>query len=182
MAWRTPAPKPAVVKLIPHPASPPVAVSAVEVEAAILHGESLFTYRVIGGPVFVPPAASPARTDGLWQTTCFELFVMPAGGEGYFEFNFSPSTAWAAYRFDGYREGMADLPLAPPRIEPVEGGVRVAFDLGGLPGGDWMVGITAVIEEADGTKSYWALRHPSAQPDFHHPDCFAFELPAPDAS
>jgi hypothetical protein len=164
------------MKLIPHPAPPPAAVSAVEVEAAIVRGESLLTYRVVGGPVFVPPATSPVRTDGLWQTTCFELFVKPEGGEDYFEFNFSPSTAWAAYRFDGYRAGMADLSLGAPVIEPVEGGVRVAIDLGGLPGGDWLIAITAVIEEADGTKSYWALRHPSEQPDFHHADSFALEL------
>ena len=35
---------------------------------------------------------------------------------------------------------------------------------------------TAVIEEADGTKSYWALAHPSDKPDFHHPDSFALDL------
>lgn len=166
------------MKLIPHPASPPVIVSAVEVDAAVVRGESLLTYRVTGGPVFVPPAASPVRTDGLWRTTCFELFVRPAGGQGYFEFNFSPSTAWAAYRFDGYRAGMENLPVAPPRIEPVEDGVRVVLDLGGLPGNEWTAAITAVIEEADGTKSYWALRHPSEQPDFHHADSFALTLPA----
>ena len=26
--------------------------------------------------------------------------------------------------------------------------------------------------------SYWALAHPPGKPDFHHPDCFALELPA----
>ena len=40
------------------------------------------------------------------------------------------------------------------------------------------IGLSAVIEETDGTKSYWALRHPPGPPDFHHPDCFALELPA----
>lgn len=141
----------------------------------------MLTYRVAGGPVVVPPAAAPLRAGGLWRTTCFELFVKPADGEGYFEFNFSPSTAWAAYRFDGYRTEMADLPLAPPRIEAIEDGVQVRLDLGGLPGNGWLAGITAVIEETDGTKSYWALRHPPGKPDFHHPDCFALELPAASA-
>ncbi len=37
-------------------------------------------------------------------------------------------------------------------------------------------GISAVIEETDGTKSYWALAHPPGKPDFHHADCFALEL------
>jgi hypothetical protein len=166
------------VKLIPHPASPPVAVSAIEVEAVIRRGESVLTYRVTGGPVSVPPVAAPARTDGLWQTTCFELFVKPEAGEGYFELNFSPSTAWAAYRFDGYRAGMADQPVNAPVIEPVEDGIRVTVDLGGLPPGIWNVGITAVIEEPDGTKSYWSIAHPDGKPDFHAAANFALELPA----
>ena len=42
-----------------------------------------------------------------------------------------------------------------------------------------MLAVSAVIEETDGTKSFWALRHPPGPPDFHHPDCFALTLPAP---
>lgn len=170
------------VSLIPHPASPPRAISAVEVVAEIRRGISLLTYRVSGGPVRLPLAAAPVRTDGLWQTTCFELFVKPAAGEVYFEFNFSPSTAWAAYRFDGYRADMASLSLPTPRIDPTDEGVRVAIDLGTLPDVDCLAAMNAVIEEADGTKSYWALAHPDPdKPDFHHPDCFVLELPAPQA-
>jgi hypothetical protein len=48
-----------------------------------------------------------------------------------------------------------------------------------LPAGaSWRIGLSAVIEEADGTISYWALAHPPGEPDFHHADCFALELPA----
>ena len=57
----------------------------------------------------------PARTDELWRSTCFELFLRFDDDERYVEFNFSPSTRWAAYAFDGYREGMAELPLAADR-------------------------------------------------------------------
>ena len=35
----------------------------------------------------------------------------------------------------------------------------------------------AVLEEKDGTKSYWALAHPGGKPDFHDPGCFAAHLP-----
>jgi hypothetical protein len=45
----------------------------------------------------------------------------------------------------------------------------------------WHVGLSAVIEETNGRKSYWALCHPPGKPDFHHPDCFALELPPPSA-
>ena len=41
----------------------------------------------------------------------------------------------------------------------------------------WALGLSAVLEEKDGTKSYWALAHPSGdKPDFHHPACFAARL------
>jgi hypothetical protein len=42
---------------------------------------------------------------------------------------------------------------------------------------------SAIIEEEDGTKSYWALAHPrEGPPDFHHPSCFVLELPPPSAT
>ena len=44
------------------------------------------------------------------------------------------------------------------------------------------IGLSAVIEEVGSIKSYWALQHPPGRPDFHHPDCFALELAAPDGS
>jgi hypothetical protein len=63
---------------------------------------------------------------------------------------------------------------------------HVRLDPGSIPGipadAEWALGLSAVIEQADGTKAYWALRHPSPAPDFHHPDCFALTLAAPEAS
>jgi hypothetical protein len=42
---------------------------------------------------------------------------------------------------------------------------------------NWELGLSAVLEEKDGTKSYWALAHPREKPDFHDPGCFAARLP-----
>lgn len=42
----------------------------------------------------------------------------------------------------------------------------------------WHLGLSAIVEERNGAISYWALQHPAGDPDFHHPDCFALELPA----
>ena len=43
---------------------------------------------------------------------------------------------------------------------------------------NWELGLSAVLEEKDGTKSYWALAHPlEEKPDFHDPGCFAARLP-----
>ena len=45
----------------------------------------------------------------------------------------------------------------------------------------WRAALSAVIEEASGTKSYWALAHPPGKPDFHHSDAFVLDLFPSDA-
>ena len=44
------------------------------------------------------------------------------------------------------------------------------------PGPSLRLGLSAVVEEAHGVLSYWALRHPAGAPDFHHTDAFALPL------
>jgi hypothetical protein len=41
------------------------------------------------------------------------------------------------------------------------------------------VALSAIIEETNGRKSFWALKHPPEKPDFHHDDCFDLQLPGP---
>ena len=173
-------------RLVPHPAFPPDRVTGVAIQlwADPEPDELLLTFRVEGSEgLRLPDWASPSRRDGLWETTCFELFLQLAGREEYFEFNLSPSTEWAAYRFSRYRDGMGALALAiDPNVErgaPSEDFIIEAdVDLSGIPAGPLRIGLSAIIEETSGTKSYWALRHPPGDnPDFHHPDCFALELP-----
>jgi hypothetical protein len=138
-------------------------------------------FRVTGDVPAVrwPVPSSPERTDGLWQTTCFEAFVKWAGGESYAEYNFAPSRAWAAYRFDRYREGMADLDVRPTSFfATTHNEARLIAEVACYVPGEWQLGVSAVIEEADGRKSYWALEHPPGKPDFHHADCFALHVAA----
>lgn len=170
--------------LIRHPGAPSpvrsIAVAAVRSE----HGDLLLHYRVVGR-CLVPPPGLPHRADGLWRHSCFEAFVR-GGGCGYREFNFSPSRAWAAYRFDGYRRGMRRLIASPPGImaRRDESGLNLYVRLGrdALPKGEWHLGLTAVIESKDGTLSYWALRHPAGAADFHRADCFGMRLDPPSAT
>jgi hypothetical protein len=175
--------------LILHPDSCCAAVARIEVEAARSRpGTLVLRYLVTGaiGDLRLPPAAAPARTDGLWQSTCFEAFLRAPPDEAYSEFNFAPSKQWAAYRFDAYREGMrvADE-IGAPRLEVEAAGtslsVKASLDFTGAPvlpeSTVWRLGLSAVIEEANGRKSYWALAHPAGRPDFHHADCFTLELP-----
>src|SRR5207244_463731 len=71
-------------------------------------GRMVFSYAVTGkiADLRLPPVTSPTRAEELWQHTCFEAFVRTSASEAYYEFNFSPSTQWAAYQFDGYRHRM----------------------------------------------------------------------------
>ena len=169
--------------LEPHPATPPGAVKFVNVQVVREPPGLRLLYVVEGDPtkLHLPAPQKPYRAEGLWQTTCFELFVRDAG-EAYREFNFSPSSQWAAYTFQSYRSGRESLPLDEPptgwiSIEPwglflQRASIAITLEP------DARIGLSAVIEEIDGTKSYWALAHPPGdKPDFHDPACFAVELP-----
>ena len=109
--------------LVPHPDFAPVSVRGIEVMLACGgDGRWLVEYRVEGADdLIAPPPARPQRTDELWKHSCFELFVRPDRGSGYYEFNFSPSGEWAAYRFSDYRAGMnaidRSLPVSCGRLD-----------------------------------------------------------------
>ena len=133
------------------------------------------------------PVAGPAqRADDLWQHSCFEAFLQANGGDGYLEFNFSPSGAWAAYRFAGRRWGRESPELTAPQMEVRQGPDWLAMYIqlsladiaefaGSIP---ISAGLTAVIEDERGGLSYWALAHGAARPDFHDPATFTLRLPA----
>jgi hypothetical protein len=175
------------LRLTRHPAAPPGPLAiAIDVTVARPDANILaLTYEVTGrvGDLVIPSPAPPVRANGLWRHTCFEAFVRAPSGDAYAEFNFSPSGEWAAYGFSGYREGMTPLEIAAPQIEVENTGVRLAVSVRLALGGVALagarssrLGISAVIEEAGGRVSYWALAHPPAKPDFHHRDSFVYEL------
>lgn len=213
-----------VLQLVPHPAMPPKAVPSVTCSLSWQDAGHWVAGFIVGAPpevLALPAATVPARADGLWQRTCFELFLRDPDTGSYLEFNFSPSGEWAAYRFDGYREGMRPLALADPwttstspeqfdagmgarlaalgldaaSIEtmlsvpmpvlpdapaapaPVHYALNAHLEDAALGAASFReLGLSAVIEEADGTKSYWALAHPAGKPDFHAAESFALTL------
>lgn len=165
-----------------HPDGRCDAVSGIAVEVTRPTPASLALHYVLTGrmpDLVLPPPAEPVRTDDLWQHTCFELFVR-AGGDGYDEFNFAPSTQWAAYRFDGYRLNQRPTEAAP-QIAVRGGDIRFELVVAlAVPQfaheAALRLGVSAVIEEKSGRISYWALNHPPGKADFHHADGFAWEL------
>ncbi len=172
--------------LEPHPAHPPLSVSGVSVSVGCKPHWLTLRFRVDkSADVAVPKLAGRVRNDGLWRTTCFELFVMQGSGPSYAEFNLSPSEQWAAYDFTSPREGMAEraMPFAPActwRAGSAFAIFDAAIPTSALTPFPARAGLTAVIEEEGGHMSYWALKHGSDQPDFHDPSCFTAILAPPE--
>lgn len=173
--------------LKPHPAIPCTTVRSLSVEArrdqtGLLH----LHYRLDGEieSLLIPGRDGPARTDNLWHHTCFEVFIAPGEHAAYREFNLSPSTRWAAYRFTGFREGMANLDQPhPPTIAFTQAASTLELKATMTPhlpvSGPWRLAVTTVVEEKSGHKSFWSLHHPQPKPEFHHPGGFVLTLPAP---
>ena len=143
-------------------------VSRIEVTVDLLSaGKFLFQYKLVGAidQLVLPEPLLPERSDELWQQTCFEAFV-------------------GAYAFSSNREGMSDLELVDaPHIESsISAGsfeLVAEIDLSGLSVLDTAVlelALTAVVAEKNGRKSFWALSHASANPDFHNRDSFLHKI------
>lgn len=163
------------------PPGPAIEIDAVATRLGPVRLDLRFVVTGDLGGLYLPPSGQPTRADELWKRTCFEAFVRPGTDETYFELNFAPTRWWATYRFDRYREGMVDAAITPALIEAHTHGERfeltVALDLPDWTAGSpWRLGLTAVIEDLNGGKSYWALAHPPGKPDFHHPDSLACDL------
>ena len=176
------------LNLIHHPATPP-ADPAFKVWANVEHSAAFGASATanfwfgIGAPAsrfVISEADESSRTDELWKTTCFEAFLRPAGGDVYREWNFAPSGDWAAYDFTSCREGMRPAEImSPPYVRMEDNmtwwtvGATITVD----SAAKYDLSLSIVLEETDGTKSYWALAHCSDKPDFHAPDCFVGRLP-----
>jgi len=167
-----------MVNLKPHTGTPSPWIDEVEVEFERDGLLLWLRFTAIGDPSAIawPSEAGQGRAEDLWRHTCFEAFV--ATDDGYLEYNLSPSGQWASYRFDSPRMGMRGADEVATVL-----GMDGAFDQMALearielPHGAKRLGLSAIIEDVDGAISYWALAHPSAKPDFHHPDSFVLDLP-----
>lgn len=180
------------IELVAHPASAPAAPMFklwvnVDRSAAFGRSATLNLFFCVGAPAsrfIIPQSTSAARRDELWRATCFEAFLREEGKDAYVEWNFAPSLDWAAYGFTSPR---AEMSAAEVEAEPY---IRVEDNLTWWALGATIaipadvrfdLGLSAVIEEEGGRKSYWALAHPAdgidTPPDFHDPTCFLARLP-----
>jgi hypothetical protein len=184
---------PRSVDLRPHPttAGPDVASIVVNVDRTS-DGFLRVRFELRGDcrRLVIPAPAAPRIAIGLWRHTCFEAFLALATDDAYHEYNLSPSGEWAAHAFRSYRDGG---PVANEALRPTiraETGDTALMLEARLPlmrlsprhaREPLDVGLAAVVEASDGTRSYWAIRHPAERPDFHHREAFALHLEAPDS-
>ena len=189
MDERPAAPPLPVLPLEPFPVVAPTRLPACRVKASCSRsGDSLaiaFSLRGDLEELEIPaPAEVPRRSTGLWETTCCEFFLAPAGRPGYWEFNLSPAGQWNVFRFSGYRQGMqeeqafAALPFTVARSAE-ELRLDLTLDLAALsrkPEIPWKLALATVLLSRDGTTTFWALSHPAREADFHQPGGFLIEL------
>lgn len=187
-------PGPATVALTPFTTEPAGAIRQMEVRVTRpAPTRLLLEYELRGdlaGVLIADPGTEGAAaqrdgpTDGLWRHTCMEVFIKPRveGPGPYLEFNLAPGGQWAAYRFSGYRAGMAPLTgIRPPHLELRMQSERLLLAAqveipAELAAATLQLGLAAVVENAQRQLGYWALRHAGDRPDFHHPDGFEFEI------
>lgn len=174
--------------LLCHPSSSCDAIESIHVDIACSSAHCLLHYQVNGNieALTLPEPRAANRQDGLWQHTCFECFIGTKNQAAYYEYNFSPSSEWAAYGFSGYRvldTGFVPIeksPMVKRDISSDQFSLQVQLPTQGwsLIANErpWYINLTAVIELQPGELSYWALHHPCPQPDFHHKNGFIYEI------
>lgn len=175
-------------ELVAHPHSAGRVARSVAVGATRTAEGKLSLHYELHGEVARMKLPAPSRPRigwKLWRHTCCEVFVRAEGADAYHELNLSPSSEWAAYAFNRYREGapLSDEGLDPQiaiESRPQRLDLYALVDLTRLSS-DYRsarlrVALAVIIEEESGGFSYWALRHVPGKPDFHHQDAFALAL------
>ena len=127
----------------------------------------------------LPDRQKARRVIGLWESTCFELFIKNPRGEDYVEFNFSPEGLWNCFYFPRPKAPLKAYEHFPdPRteIEHTNYGLRfkATVDLSFLPidsifnAPHFEISTPCVLESNEGRLTYWAYSHHNEFPNFHN--------------
>ena len=140
--------------------------------------------------IVLSESPSGGRHFNLWQQTCFEAFIQPAGGAKYYEINLSPAKAWNVFSFESYR-----APQPPTEVPGVE---ILKFEVEGLAAGSTNLktfkanlkvqikilganfrqvnaSLCSVVVLKDLQTTYWSTKHADQKANFHHFDSFTVE-------
>lgn len=169
--WVEPTPA-ETYQLVAHPRSDGTAIDKVRVTVSRLGGDLVLKYVFEGAIERLEIPSGRLDPERLWEHTCAELFVGETASRAYVEWNFSPTLQSARFAFSDYRERVEHEPGdARVRIEKDANGL-VLIARGAFTPEPTKIGLTAITRDIDGAQSFWALKHPSERPDFHHPDGF----------
>ena len=172
-------------ELVPFEATEQTAKLSIKGRVARKKGILSIQYRLSGDLALVNiPALGKGgrRQDRLWEQTCFEFFLTQEQ-QRYWEFNFSPSGDWNVFSLTGYRQGLEEeTAFSKMPLEAWQGfqglQLETKVPLKSLVAADQPVslGISAVVVLKSGMETFWAIAHPGAEADFHHPDSFVLSL------
>lgn len=154
-----------------------------------LIGTTLFISYKLHGNIsnidFEKAESKKHRIIGLWEKTCFELFLKNTKGN-YLEFNFSSVFEWNCFYFkqkgDQLKEyeDFKDNHISFDLLRSLETFMLIAkiditaFPDGFLELGNMEAGITTITKFKDNSKEYWALSHEDTRPNFHHFKSFRY--------
>ena len=167
-------------QLVLHPGCSAGSITAIEasIEPTEYGCHAIFVARGDISCIAVPSVDRQGRFDNLWKTTCFEIF-WSHDGTAYREFNLSPSTRWACYDFDAFREGMRDAPAEVAiKVAVSDTELRLEAAISSALSLPATVALNAIIKGADGVNRFWALAFQPGAPEFHAEACRALRLGA----
>ncbi len=124
---------------------------------------------------------SPQRREGIWHSTCFEVFLSSTKGTAYTEWNFCPSSDWWVMDFSSYRNRIENSNIDERKPENLQWSLvnpeQLTCHFGiSLPQNisrdSLRIGLTSILENKAGIKTYWSLVHLHENPDFHASESF----------
>ena len=176
-----------LLSMISHPTTPCSAINSIQASYRLFEDKYLKIRYVLNGKlqnIIIPETRKSTFVDKLWEHTCFEAFIGIQDETLYHEYNFSPSTQWAAYAFSDYRQKIDWHAHQAPIIDVEQTKTQLSLlatlsikDLPKNPNNKPLqLGLTAVVKTIANKKSYWALKHPVDKPDFHDKNGFILTL------
>ena len=118
--------------------------------------------------IFIPQKKVLVRENGLWESTCMELFLKDVAESNYRELNVSLDGKWNAYEFSGYRTEMeTSSSVVVSDIKSLSTNIfwvrfefldRLAYQL--------LINPASVIKNTHGGLTYFEAAHQEI-PDFH---------------
>lgn len=126
----------------------------------------------------------PQKKEGIWHSTCFEVFLSSSETVAYTEWNLCPSGDWWVMDFSKYRERIeiSGLDTRKPQYQQwsLENPNQLSGQFGinipqNISSQSLKLGLTSILESKNGIKTYWALAHLQKNPDFHIYESFLTE-------